>query len=233
MRAAVCTDNPLSRQRLTEYLVGLNKKQTARCATVSFEDCRQLLYALEDGAMFDLVVIDRGADETASLNVIRRLTRSGFAGEILFMDQSGVVQVSIRKQALLPPRSPALRAVAADEACYTFCSRRRTVQIPYREIVYVECEDSRCVLHRQTGEHYPLSHSLRAVEEELADDRFLRCHQSFLINMEHVHHMDESFEMSNGDRVLVRQRQFKSIQSAVTAFIRRRHVSFCGKEDAL
>ena len=50
------------------------------------------------------------------------------------------------------------------------------------------------------------------IEGELGDRRFLRCHQSFLVNMDQVQSADQAFHLSSGDAVPIRQRELKRIR---------------------
>ncbi|MDY4429835.1 LytTR family DNA-binding domain-containing protein, partial [Evtepia sp.] len=56
--------------------------------------------------------------------------------------------------------------------------------------------------------------TLNTIEKELGDRRFLRCHQSFLVNMDHIRQIDKQFLLSNGDIVPIRQRGVKPVRQA-------------------
>ena len=49
-------------------------------------------------------------------------------------------------------------------------------------------------------------------EEELDDERFLRCHQSYLVNMDHISQVDKQFILMTGEAVLIRQRDLKAMR---------------------
>ena len=51
------------------------------------------------------------------------------------------------------------------------------------------------------------------IEGELGDRRFLRCHQSFLVNMDEILSVDQAFHLSSGDAVPIRQRELKRIRA--------------------
>lgn len=60
-----------------------------------------------------------------------------------------------------------------------------TRRIPYREIRYVEVYGKLCVIHTEQ-EEIPTNRRLSEIEAELDDGNFLRCHRSYLVNMNYI-----------------------------------------------
>lgn len=63
---------------------------------------------------------------------------------------------------------------------------------------------------------------LDELEARLTDRRFLRCHQSYLVNMDHVRRVDSHFVVEGGASVSIRQRDLKVIRDRYLAYIERR-----------
>ena len=61
---------------------------------------------------------------------------------------------------------------------------------------------------------YTVYKTLNTIEKELGDRRFLRCHQSFLVNMDHIKQIEKQFLLSNGEVVPIRQRGVKLVRQA-------------------
>lgn len=59
-----------------------------------------------------------------------------------------------------------------------------------------------------------MTEKLSEVEARLGDRRFLRCHQSYLVNMDHVYKADKDFLMENGAVVPIRVRSRKALTEA-------------------
>ena len=85
-------------------------------------------------------------------------------------------------------------------------------KVVYHEILYIESSNSKCILHDKSGRTYTIYKTLNTVEKELGDRRFLRCHQSFLVNMDHIKQISNQFLLSNGDSVPIRQRGLKPVR---------------------
>lgn len=58
------------------------------------------------------------------------------------------------------------------------------------------------------------------IEQQMVDEksRFLRCHRSYIINMDHVTAVDEQFRLDNGDSVLIRSRSRAQIKKTYLCY---------------
>lgn len=74
------------------------------------------------------------------------------------------------------------------------------IQLPYQDILFVESQNAKCILHCRDGQTHVVYKTLNTVEGELGDRRFLRCHQSFLVNMDEILSVDQAFHLSSGGR---------------------------------
>ena len=86
------------------------------------------------------------------------------------------------------------------------------VDIRFRDIRYIEIRNHQAIL--RTGEQdLTVWKSLDELEEELRDKRFLRCHQSYLVNLEHVKALEKrSFLMDSGDLAPISRQKIQSAQ---------------------
>ncbi|MDQ0219989.1 LytTR family transcriptional regulator [Peribacillus cavernae] len=82
--------------------------------------------------------------------------------------------------------------------------------IPFSQVVYLEARDKKTYVHAEerSGTH---KYSLQEFEFLLPKDYFIRCHRSFLVNVNHIKeifpdtHSTFLLSMDNGDRVPVSQ----------------------------
>ena len=102
---------------------------------------------------------------------------------------------------------------------YLVKNHSKIIRVPYHEILYIESMNSKCIIHCCNEQHYVIYKRLTTIEHELNDKRFLRCHQSYLVNMDHIHQVDSQFTLVTGDTVAIRQRDLKSIRQAVLHYL--------------
>lgn len=68
-----------------------------------------------------------------------------------------------------------------------------------REIIYCESSNNYTTVYLEAGEHLLVSKPIFDFEELLTDYGFIRCHQSFLVNLQYV----RSLKKSDGDSLLL------------------------------
>ncbi|CAM3396165.1 LytTR family DNA-binding domain-containing protein [Cytobacillus oceanisediminis] len=84
------------------------------------------------------------------------------------------------------------------------------IPIPFSDVVYLEAKDKKTYVHTEdnSGTH---KYSLQDFEYSLPKDSFIRCHRSFIVNVNHIKeifpdtHSTFLLAMKNGDRVPVSQ----------------------------
>lgn len=88
----------------------------------------------------------------------------------------------------------------------------------YRSILYVESRDHAIVLHTTDGAVHKGYGKLDDVEGALDDPRFLRCHRSYIVNMDHVADVQGDFVLHDGSRVPVRVKERRKLAEAYYAY---------------
>lgn len=87
-------------------------------------------------------------------------------------------------------------------------------------ILYFEQRDHAILVHTLTGVlQTSQSVKMNSIEMELADEGFLRCHHSFIVNMRHVAKMDRDFVMKNGTKAHVRQADYKKMSDEYKRYL--------------
>ena len=85
------------------------------------------------------------------------------------------------------------------------------ISVPFRDIAYFESRAKKVVMHlTDKSRTYNFSAKLDEIQEKMPDV-FLRCHQSYLINMEEIRSLDANehlFILKNNEDVLISRRQY-------------------------
>lgn len=93
--------------------------------------------------------------------------------------------------------------------------QRRSVQLPLRQIYYLESWRRKVAAHmvEDTVEFYG---RLDQLEELLAPSGFIRCHQSYLVNLSYIRQMDStSLTLAQGHSLPVSRPYLKQLRSAL------------------
>lgn len=225
MRIAVCEDNEIDRDIMEQLLNRYASERSFPFELVPYEYGMNFLYDMEEGAYFDIAFLDIYMEDTMGNEIAHKLRAMGYQGKIAFLTASpdfAIESYDVDASGyLLKPLDYGKLTMVMDRitrnlAPSTYQIRKRTTvtKVVYHEILYVESSNSKCMLHTQSGETYTIYKTLNTIEKELGDRRFLRCHQSFLVNMDHIRQIDKQFLLSSGDIVPIRQRGVKPVRQA-------------------
>lgn len=231
MRIAVCDDCSIDRAIITDMLQQYMHKRSLPCTITEYEQGHPLMDDVLEGAVYTIVFLDIVMQGILGIDVARELRKHRFEGSIVFCTSCSTFAVDGYDVAasgyLLKPISfPKLAKVldrlvyTLQENCYTVRQRQQVIPVPYHDILFVESQNNRCMLHRSNGDCYTIYTRLSDIEHDLNDARFLRCHQSFLVNMQHIVHVGDSFLLSTGDVVSIRQRDLRIIRQTYIDYIK-------------
>ena len=95
---------------------------------------------------------------------------------------------------------------------YTIQKNSQIIHIPLYRILFCESNGSRCIIHCKEIADYTIYKKLSDVEAEICDNHFIRCHQSYLVNMDYIIKADNCFILSTGDIIPIRQSKLKQIK---------------------
>ncbi len=101
---------------------------------------------------------------------------------------------------------------------------RRDARIPFSRIRFAEQQNHSVVYHLVGGDDVAARGRLDSLDDLAPKPPFFRCHQSFLVNLEHVYRVDESlraFEMDQGDIAFIRRDSVRQAKSAFMSFMLR------------
>lgn len=110
---------------------------------------------------------------------------------------------------------------------FTFKSEGEIVRVPYASISYFESNAKKVTLHiSNSTKVYHFAAKLDDIEA-MVPGFFLRCHQSYLVNMQMIRHLDSkshSFIMHSTDEVFISRRTYAAAKEAYESFLQ-------GKQD--
>ena len=230
MRIAVCDDSSLDRDLFVALLHHYFVNKPISKEIIQYENGVDLLHDVEDDMWFDIVFLDIYMNDLLGIDVAHKLRSLGYRGHIIFLTATADFAVdSYEVEALgylLKPQSFEKLSQVMDRAIRTMTTNTylvknhsKIIRVPYHEILYAESMNSKCIMHCCNDQSYVIYKRLTTIEHELNDKRFLRCHQSYLVNMDHIHQVDSQFTLVTGDTVAIRQRDLKSIRQAVLHYL--------------
>lgn len=230
MRIAVCEGRRAGEQSVEQLLFRYSREARRSLAMTRYSKGRNLLYDLEEKAVFDVVFLEVESEELSGLELAQRLRQQGYRGEIVLVADSAVhamagYEVRAAGYLIRPVEYERLCRVmerlmpSEEELFYPVQRRAQTVRLPNGDILFVESDNAKCKLHCRDEAVQVVYKTLNTVEAELGDRRFLRCHQSYLVNMDYICRAEKWFELSTGDVVNIRQHGLKAARKAYAEYL--------------
>jgi two-component system, LytTR family, response regulator LytT len=200
MNVALCDDEAPELETLRllvgRYGQGKNLSLSLRC----FQSGEELLAAIAQGQSFDIIFLDVIMGSSNGVDIARRLRELRQECSIIFATNSrefAIEGYGVRAlQYLLKPIDAAALADALDLAmeaqaamvpkAVLIKTRQGSHSIPLERILFAESDARVITLHVQAQEELRFYERLDNFELQCQDDRFLRCHKSFLVNLDHV-----------------------------------------------
>ena len=223
MRLAICDDNELERNCLQSLLKKYFSGTSISCEFTLYDRGISLYYDVMEEIEYDIIFLDLFMRDSFGLSIAQKLRGIQYKGKIIFCTVSADYALEsydvyasgyILKPYSLKDIRRTLDRYLPEYQCnsYKIKQKAQYVYIPYNDIMYVESSNNKCTIHRSDGREYNIYKKLTEVEEELKDPRFLRCHQSYLVNMNYISEANNSFLLQNGEEILIRAKSKKEIQ---------------------
>lgn len=224
MRIVVCDDEPLFREVLHKEILRDGFVHDYEAEVTEYASGGELLAAQEKGYSADVYFLDvqmeQGTDD--GIRTARQLRRLGEKGLIIYVTsyidyaQMGYEVRAFRYllKSQLQDRLPEVlrdirRELAGQE--FLFKAGGESVRMDRRRILYLESSlrQLRLVTERETYTFYA---NLEEVQKQLGDG-FLRCHKSFLVNLDKVERFSkERIILENGAVVPVSRSYAKDVR---------------------
>lgn len=232
---AICDDNTQDRAHFYAALMNqfLALRQEGK---IALYPCGEALLAAveEDGRTFDLIFLDIYMTGLTGMETARRMRELGQKTPLVFLTSSPDFAVEGYEVAaagyLLKPldeaRLSALLERLLTPAAGALSARPRLAlkcggsyrYFDYDEICFAESQNYNLLLHTADSGCIRTTGKLNELEKQLSDKRFLRCHQSYLVNMDYIYKVGDDFLLRNGDIVPIRVRSRKAMTDAYYSF---------------
>lgn len=237
MNIAVCDDNSIDREIITMMLLDYSAQKSIHFDFVEYESGVDLIYDIEEGRSFDILFLDIYMDKILGIDAAHKLRKEiHYEGNIIFLtatskfavdsyevDASGYLVKPLSYEKVFAIMDKILSSYKTET--YSIRKHSGIIRIPVDEILFIGSDNNKCVIHRKDGRCFTVYKKLDEIQDELPSSYFLRCHQSYLVNMDYIERADKEFELVTGDIVSIRQRDLKNIRSIYLDYVSRRSKS--------
>lgn len=219
MIIGICDDVQEEREELEALL---HKLDFLPMQIFGYESGESLLLAMEEDARFDLLILDIYMDGKNGMDIAKELRRGGRKVPILFLTNSAEFAVEsyevdasgyLMKPVSAEKLSMFLKKifVVPEKRQILLRNRAETALVYLADIMWAEIDKHRINVHLQDGTEFFLKEKLDDFEARLQSPFFLRCHKSYLVNMDYIQEVGEYFILQNGSQIPIRVRERKRL----------------------
>lgn len=233
MNILICDDDAVLCARLREMLIETAPQDIASIRT--FTDGDALFFFLsEEKAWIDMIFMDiRLAGEDSGIDLAQRILKQHPGVQIIFisaydtyyMDVYRVEHLYFLKKPIEPDRLAAafFRAkekIYSEQSKFLYLSTKQNVwKISFRDILYMEKSGRKILFFLKNGEIRQFYGKFSDVLPQL-DQRFVRCHNSFLVNLYHVNSLqDRCLLLENGTALPISRSHYDATRDAFSKFL--------------
>lgn len=234
VRIAICDDLLSERETLSRFLRSYFAAYPYEYVLTEYTRGETLVDDYADGSVsFDLIFLDIFMEGILGMEAARGIRRYAPRVPIVFLTTTpdyALESYDVRAFGyLVKPLDSKKAAILLERFLREeYDGRRKTLllqeggkghRIAYREIESIESRRNVLLVRLESGEEHRVYARLDEVARELEGHGFLRCHQSYIVNMEQVRSADSDFIMASGRRVPIRQRGSKAIREAYFEYL--------------
>lgn len=228
---AVCEDEKKARIWLTACLNMEAARRRLSATVLAFESAEELL---ESGGctQFSIFFLDILMNGINGISLARILRKKGSDAAIVFTTYSksyyaeafavGALHYLVKplkEQDVREGLDRCLRQVGEVERYIEVIINRENRRILCTEIIWAESRDKVCELHLKYG-NFRTYLRLDTLEQKLGESRFLRCHRSFLVNMDYIARVEKGFfYMYDESKIPMKQDQKAKIRGTYENYI--------------
>lgn len=197
MRIGICDDLQQDRNHLIRLIREYYQDRGDEVELVEFESAEELLHEWQDGWL-SYLFLDVYMAGISGMEAARKIRQTDPDCIIIFTTTSpdhAIDSYEVRaadyllkpfgKQEVEEALHWCEESAAPPQRELEIMSNRERRRIPCRDIRYIEVYGQMCTIHTKT-EDLPTNQRLSKLEEEIADSSFLRCHRSYLVNMNFI-----------------------------------------------
>ncbi|MDE5825654.1 MAG: LytTR family DNA-binding domain-containing protein [Lachnospiraceae bacterium] len=201
MRIAICDDEEVQRLLLQKYVEEWAQGSKVPLETRLFTSGENFWFAWEDDREYDLLIFDIEMGQLNGMELAADIRKKDDEIPILFvtgydsyMAQGFEVAAlhyllkPLRKEKLFEvlDKFNKLRMKKGQEEKLLFRTEQGPLSLPVSKIWYIEARAHQCILYTEDESHILCSSISEMVIQLCSRQEFVRCHRSYIVNIQHV-----------------------------------------------
>lgn len=214
MRIAICDDIQKDLYLAKQLMLDYCQKAMLQAEIDLYTDGSMLLQHIDLNGGYDLYLLDIYMDPVSGMDAARRIRQADQGAEIIFITTSpdfalegfevhaiGYLLKPLTQKTLTSLLNHHSFRFAPSARYITIRHDRNDLKIAHKSIIYIEVFGKQTIFHTFDGPYHTWT-SLDEVDRMLNGEPFLRCHRSYLVNMEYIERIAGSdFILEDGTKI--------------------------------
>lgn len=196
----ICEDDVIQSKRLENYIRNYFEEKSISYELKIFINAEDVIEDYQNDILYDIVFLDIILPNKSGVELAHLIRKYDKCCVIIFLTTSREFAIeSYEVKALnylLKPFDVEKMNEIMDDACKivetkdekftSIANKSGTFILKNKDIVYCESYKRKIFIHIKGYDEFVTTFRLDTVEELLNDQRFLRCHKSYLVNMDYI-----------------------------------------------
>lgn len=231
LQIAVCDDEAADRVQIAGLAEEIMKEEALACSVSSYKNGSDLLAAIQNGKIFDILLLDVVMSELNGIELASVLRKMGDRTAVIFVSSNQEMalrgyEVSAVRYLAKPVQAGRLREALL--YCYrTFYERKEILlptdkgqcRVPLPDIVYAEAmERMTKLVFKDHLENLNMKFS--DLLSLLPKRQFTLCHRSYLVNLEYVGYVrSRELELTTGEILPVSKYRLNELRQKIVDYL--------------
>ncbi len=240
IKIAIIEDEVVHTKLLSGYLNEWSREQDTLIQIKEFVSAESFLFEWEDNNDFDMLFVDIQMKAMNGMEMAKKIRRKDTDINIVFTTGiTDYLQEGYEVEAmhyLIKPIDEVKVKNCMDKVVAKIAressnlikyllvhSRDELLKVPQDRINYIEARGHHVIMEvmtdKQRTEHIEITESLSEIAKNLDTIKFVKCHRSYICNLQNVHHIDkENVALDSGSKIPVSRRLYAEVNQAFIKF---------------
>lgn len=235
LNIAICDDMQSDRILMEKLAKNFCMEEDFDTNIIKFESGETLLnYYAHKKAAFDIIFLDIFMNGMNGIKCAEQIRGYDSDCKIIFATSStehslesfkvfpfNYLVKPITKAVFNPVIKKAVNDISREKQKSLSVKNGSNIQIVfYKDMLFIESSAKTLNIHTINDSIISYRSKLDEIQVQIDDKRFLRCHKSFLVNMDYISSVENySFKLSNGKLIPITQRNFANIKKVFYDYV--------------
>lgn len=204
---AICDDNKEEIEKISTFVSKNIENFNIPFKIIFFNEGQDLIeYINYSKNLFDIIFLDIYMKASNGVDIARKIREFDKECKIIFITSSKDHAVDsydvgaiyyilkpINEEKLSNAIKLAIESLNKANKQVIIKNKKGTYKISYKDILYAESKARIVNIYLQSGEVFSFYSKLEDFYQSLKDERFLKCHKSFMVNMDYITKIENTY----------------------------------------